>query len=997
MSRRRAPRPVISFVICAESPGPRLDGLLRDLAATAAGVAHEVIVALPEPWPDAPRGVALSIGNHSSKGDRLDRAARLATGEVLAFHDDTVRVPARWAAEALAELALPGVAAAGGPIVARPVTTAQRVTALVRSSHFGSGRARYLARAEPARLVPELSTANLAVNAEAFRAVGGFQSPSEGAESARLCYKLRRVLGRSIAYHPELAVHASPPPAGARHLGVASTLGRARGDLARRLPETSPAIPYALPTLFTALLVAAAIAAPFSPLGRAVLAVYAAAYLVECGSLLTARGSLWVRLAACVEMPLVPLAYGAGFVLGYLGANRGEVSPRQGRSALRILVMNWRDVGHPWAGGAEAYMHEIARRWVADGMDVGWLSARYPGSRQIETIDGIRVRRVPGGYMLYAAAAFAFMLRLRNRYDVIVDCQNGIPFFAPLYTSKPVVLLVHHVHQEVFRRDLPWAIRWLPLWLEGSVMPWAYRRRPVVAVSESTRRALVEKGFDRARISVIENGTEMPAANARRASPRSGAQSIVYTGRLKPYKSVDVLLRALPLVLEARPATKLHIVGQGPDRTRLERLSWSLGLAGKVSFHGYLPAVERDAILDGAAVAVCPSAFEGWGAACVQASAHGLPVVAANVPGLVDSVVDGSTGVLVPHGDEVALADAVIALLRSPAQRQAMGDAGREWASRFTWDDSAVRFAGVLEGRCAPDAEQPPLARVPGPRLRPWRPAPRVSVIVTTRNSARTLAACLESIRSQTHRAAEVIVVDNSSTDATVSIASRLAGTVVTAGPERSSQRNHGARIATGDRLLFVDSDMQLAPRVIEECVRASRTADAVIIPESSEGSGFWTRCRALERSCYRGDDSVEAARFFTASAFHAAGGFDEAMLGGEDWDLSRRVGAGARLPRTAAEIRHDEGRVTLLGAMRRKGYYAHGYARYARRHGGAATRRANPILRAAYLRNWRRLAARPHLAAGMFVLKGGETAAVLAAIAIAPALRARELVATLL
>jgi glycosyltransferase involved in cell wall biosynthesis len=254
-----------------------------------------------------------------------------------------------------------------------------------------------------------------------------------------------------------------------------------------------------------------------------------------------------------------------------------------------------------------------------------------------------------------------------------------------------------------------------------------------------------------------------------------------------------------------------------------------------------------------------------------------------------------------------------------------------------------------------------------------------VSVVVTSRNSARTLEACLQSIRAQTHPRLELVVVDNGSTDETVAIAGRYADRVARSGPERSAQRNHGAGLSTGPYLLFADSDMVLSATVVADCVDVVRSTGepAAIIPEVSFGEGYWTRCRALERSCYVGDDAIEAARFFTREAFERSGGFDEAMTGKEDWDLSRRVAPGRSLPRTAAFIHHDEGRTTLRSAFRKRRHCTAGYVRYVSKHGGGALRQCNPLLRAAFARHWRELARHPMLTGGLISLKVVELAAV--------------------
>lgn len=257
---------------------------------------------------------------------------------------------------------------------------------------------------------------------------------------------------------------------------------------------------------------------------------------------------------------------------------------------------------------------------------------------------------------------------------------------------------------------------------------------------------------------------------------------------------------------------------------------------------------------------------------------------------------------------------------------------------------------------------------------------PLVSVIVPTRNSSRTLDACLESIRAQQYRPIELIVVDNESTDKTNVIAKRYCDIVESFGPERSAQRNRGVQVAHGDYFLFIDSDMSLAPTVVSDCISVIRLsgAPAAVIPEVSVGEGFLANCRALERSCYVGDDTIEAARFFTRTAFDSVSGFDENLTGPEDWDLSSRVAAGRALPRTASYISHDEGRLQIRTVFAKKRYYAASSLRYVRKHGASSIGRGNMVFRPAFARNWRRFARHPFLGVGVFVLKSVEAAAVI-------------------
>lgn len=207
-----------------------------------------------------------------------------------------------------------------------------------------------------------------------------------------------------------------------------------------------------------------------------------------------------------------------------------------------------------------------------------------------------------------------------------------------------------------------------------------------------------------------------------------------------------------------------------------------------------------------------------------------------------------------------------------------------------------------------------------------------VSVIVPTKNSAATLPDCLQSIQNQTYEHLELIVVDNFSTDTTPQIAKQYTSKVYSEGPERSTQRNYGVKKAVGDYVIIIDSDMNLSPDVIQECVdcmKAQPQLAGIVIPEESFGVGYWARCKKLERSFYLGVPYMEAARFFKRDDYLRTGGYDEAMISGEDWDLSQRIEELGKLGRISAFIYHNEGRISLWRTVRKKYYYAQKFAGY--------------------------------------------------------------------
>jgi glycosyltransferase involved in cell wall biosynthesis len=258
---------------------------------------------------------------------------------------------------------------------------------------------------------------------------------------------------------------------------------------------------------------------------------------------------------------------------------------------------------------------------------------------------------------------------------------------------------------------------------------------------------------------------------------------------------------------------------------------------------------------------------------------------------------------------------------------------------------------------------------------------PLVSVIVPTKNSAVTLEACLKSIKEQTYYPIELIVVDNHSSDATREIARQFTDKVFVKGPERSAQRNYGAASASGRYLLMVDSDMELDRKAVKACsdeVLGDPAVKGVIIPEESFGIGFWSQCKQLERSFYAGVPWIEAARFFRRVAFDTVGGYDETLVSGEDWDLSKRIEEIGRIARISETIYHNEGHISFWETLKKKYYYAHHAKAYLVRNPEKSKlfSPVGPIQRyKLFLATPGKLFARPFLGVAMLVMKTGEFA----------------------
>ncbi|MCC6319187.1 MAG: glycosyltransferase family 4 protein [Gemmatimonadaceae bacterium] len=353
---------------------------------------------------------------------------------------------------------------------------------------------------------------------------------------------------------------------------------------------------------------------------------------------------------------------------------------------MRLLVVNWQDRENPQAGGAEIHLHEIFGRLAARGHEVTLLCSGWKGCPPTATLDGMRVHRVGTRYTFPFLAARAFhALERSHAWDLVVEDINKVPLFTPRWSDTPVVGVVPHLFGGTAFQEVPAPVAAM-VWAMERPIPAVYRGVPFQVISRSTADDLAARGIRRDLITVIYCGIDSaaytPAPAARAAQP-----VFAYLGRLKRYKGVDLILRAFARL--DHPEARLEIAGAGDHRGALEALARSLDLGDRVRFLGRISEPEKVSLLRRSWALAFTSPKEGWGITNLEAAASGTPVVASDSPGIRESVRDGETGFLVPHGDVDALAAAMRRIAGDADLVARMGRAGREFAATFTWERSA--------------------------------------------------------------------------------------------------------------------------------------------------------------------------------------------------------------------------------------------------------------------------------------------------------------------
>lgn len=363
---------------------------------------------------------------------------------------------------------------------------------------------------------------------------------------------------------------------------------------------------------------------------------------------------------------------------------------------MKILIFNWRDPRHSWAGGGEIYIFEQARRWVKMGHEVTVFCGEDIEKKlpSFEVIDGIKIHRRGNRYGLYLWAIIYYFTRFRGKADVVIDVVNGIPFFTPLFCRIPKICFAYHVHGKQFFYELPFPINYIGYLIERFIFPLIYINIPVIAISQTTKNDLEGIGFNDKKISIVYSGIN--GINPEKVLRRKFSNpTILYLGRIKRYKRVDLLVKIFPKIIEIIPNARLIIAGWGTEASSIANLVMKSPLRRKISLIGPVSEKEKKSLLSKSWLFVNPSIGEGWSIAVIEANSHGTPAISFKVPGLIESIRDGKTGLLAK--DEKDLIEKICLLLTNQDLREELNKNAKKWATNFNWDRSAKESLSLLE------------------------------------------------------------------------------------------------------------------------------------------------------------------------------------------------------------------------------------------------------------------------------------------------------------
>ncbi len=362
---------------------------------------------------------------------------------------------------------------------------------------------------------------------------------------------------------------------------------------------------------------------------------------------------------------------------------------------MNILALNWQDLKNPQSGGAEVHLEELLRRIVAQGHAVTLFCSNFPGGAEEEIVEGIRIIRAGSRFTFNWIAPMHVRRLIRSgSYDLFLEDINKIPFYSPLYQNLPTLVIVPHLFSTTVFSEINFVLgSYIYLW--EIPLTRVYSRKKFCVISDSTKTDMAARGIPPDNITVIHCGIDAGLYNNDHGYAKFDHPSVLYLGRIKKYKSIQDLVEAFRLIKQNVPEARLRIVGSGDYLPHLKAQAGRLGLSDSVDFPGFVSREDKVALLCRSHVAVYPSLKEGWGLTNIEANSCGTTVVAANTPGLRDSVSNGVSGLLYEYGNTGEMAEKVTSILTDNGLRNRLEAGALKWASQFNWDDAATEFLAL--------------------------------------------------------------------------------------------------------------------------------------------------------------------------------------------------------------------------------------------------------------------------------------------------------------
>jgi glycosyltransferase involved in cell wall biosynthesis len=373
----------------------------------------------------------------------------------------------------------------------------------------------------------------------------------------------------------------------------------------------------------------------------------------------------------------------------------------------KILIFNWKDIKHPKAGGAEIVTHKLAKEMVKNGNEVTLITAKYKNSSKLGEIDGIKIVRLGNIFTHYPLAILYYIKNLKDKFEIIIEEVNTIPYFINFFKGKEQVFLYYNM----LAREIWFYEFFKPLSILGFLIEpfytWIQSRfeNTILTISESSKQDLIKFGFKPEKIKIFGMWTEQkPLLNIQDSLPKEDVFTILFHGSLRNMKRPIEVLKSYKIFLEIlkkenkdKNQTQLWISGGG-DIKELENYSWKQEFLEKVKFFGRTTNQEKLDLMQKATVLAATSLKEGWGLIVTEANSMGTPAIALDVDGLRDSA--GLEGNFVVENKAQKMAEKFYELFQvfknKPKEYQKIREKALKSSQKLTFEKAYQEFIEII-------------------------------------------------------------------------------------------------------------------------------------------------------------------------------------------------------------------------------------------------------------------------------------------------------------
>lgn len=362
---------------------------------------------------------------------------------------------------------------------------------------------------------------------------------------------------------------------------------------------------------------------------------------------------------------------------------------------MKILILSWRDIKGPFAGGAEVFTFENAKRWVSAGHEVTWFTSGFGDNPKEEVVEGIKIVRRGSEKSVHYQAFLHYRKFFKGKFDLVIDEINTIPFFTPLYIKERKIVLIFQLAREIWFHEASFPLSLIGFFAEYLYLK-IYRNTPVITISESTKQDLLNLGFSN-KISILPVGISFKPLE--QVSEKEDNPTLVFVGRLRSSKRVHHIIRALGIVKIKIPNIQLRIIGRDSRPRYLSKLKYLIrkyNLQENIIFHGYVDEPTKRDLMQKAYAIMLTSIREGWGLVVTEANALSTPAIGYNIAGLRDSIEDGLTGLLTKKNDPFVLAKTILNFLNTPELIKKLSINALEHSRKFLWEESTKRSLSII-------------------------------------------------------------------------------------------------------------------------------------------------------------------------------------------------------------------------------------------------------------------------------------------------------------